>query len=482
MKKIIATFLIVSFIGTLFAQNDYEAFRFSQTEYQGTARFMGAGGAFGATGGEFSAISINPAAIGLYKRNEVTFTPTLLSFSKNNTQYYGNNSYTQNPKYTLPQCGLVLSWNIENSNWRAWQFGFGYNRIMDFNNTFRAEGIAHNTMMNTIIDHVNGTNFNNLAGDGELAWKTCMIDTIPGFSDLYGTPFYNAEIKQEGLVRTFGAIDEMSVTFGGNYNDQLYLGASIGIPILDFTERISYSEETSDEEALNRGIRSFQTNTVQANTGGGINLKLGLIYQPINFFRCGIGFQTPTYYWKIKDSYTRDMQSFYTNGNHSDFCSYENEYRFSLTTPLKFNVNTAFLINKRAFVSAEYELTDHSMATLYANDYGFTEENEAIRMKYRIVHTLRVGGEVNLGPKFALRGGYNYKTSPYKLVDNKYNASAHYASVGFGIRTKYVFFDMAYVLRIMNDSYWIYENADASNVVHNSNVTHRIAATIGCKF
>lgn len=66
-------------ISTTFAQGDYEAFRFSQIEYQGTARYMGAGGAFSATGGEFSAISVNPAAIGLYKRHEVTFTPLSLA-------------------------------------------------------------------------------------------------------------------------------------------------------------------------------------------------------------------------------------------------------------------------------------------------------------------------------------------------------------------------------------------------------------------
>lgn len=482
MKKLLSTLIILCLVGAVMAQGDYEAFRFSQFEYQGTARYMGAGGAFGATGGEFSAISTNPAAIGLYKRSEVSFTPMLLSFSKNNTLYYGSSCYTQNPKYTVPQCGLVIASNIEGSPWKAWQFGFGYNRIMDFNNTFRANATVHNTMMNTIIDHIDGTLYSNLSGDGELAWNTWMVDTLAGLSNFYGTPFANADIDQEGIVKTSGGIDEMSVTFGGNYDDKLFIGASIGIPILDYTERIQYTETATDEATLSRGIRSFETNTTQHNTSGGINLKLGLIYQPVSFLRIGAGFQTPTYYWKVKDTYYRDMISYYTDGRKSDLFSYDNYYKFSLTTPLKFNVDASFLINKRAFISAEYEFTDYSLAKLYANDYSFTDENERIISKYGIAHTLRIGAEVNLGPKFVIRGGYNYKTSPYKLVDNQYNASAHYGSIGFGFRTRYFFFDMAYVMRFMKDSYWMYDTDDNSNVVQNSNTTHRIVATVGCKF
>ena len=70
MKRILTSIVMLCLISTTFAQGDYEAFRFSQIEYQGTARYMGAGGAFSATGGEFSAISVHPAAIGLYKRQQ----------------------------------------------------------------------------------------------------------------------------------------------------------------------------------------------------------------------------------------------------------------------------------------------------------------------------------------------------------------------------------------------------------------------------
>lgn len=488
MKRISLIISIILLGNCLFAQSDYEAFRFSQTDYQGTARYMGAGGAFSAIGGEFSALSNNPAAIGLFKRSEVTFTPLAISFSTNNTMYMGENTYTQNPKYTVPQCGLVITSDIENSPWKAWHFGFGYNRIMDYNNAIRLSGTGTSSMVNTILNQANGIPYNNLTGDASLAWSAWYMDTISGTNNQYYSPFSDKELAHDALVKTSGSIDEMDISFGGNYNDQLFIGGCIGIPIIDYTERITYSEEVTGESAL--WLNRMQTTSTQKNTGGGINLKLGLIYQPINFLRIGASFQTPTYFWKIKDRYTRNMISYYNDGNNSDYWSYDNDYRFSLTTPLKFNVSAAFMINKRAFISAEYEFTDYSTSKLYSNDYSFSAENDATREKFGICNTLRIGAEVNVTQKFLLRAGYNYKTSPYKLVNSDYDGTTHYGSVGFGIRTKYVFFDMAYVLRYSKDSYWLYSAPAGSGSVESfsntaaetSNLTHRIVATIGCKF
>ena len=161
MKKI-ATFIIaiMGIFSLANAQSDYEAFTFSQSDYLGTARFMGAGGAFGATGGDFSALSTNPASIGLYKRYEATFTAVSLSFNYSDTYYYGSKSPAQRFKYTVPQCGFVLSRGIpRDSSWKYWQFGFGYNRIKDFNNTFHANAQVNNTLMDMVVNRVDGMDY-----------------------------------------------------------------------------------------------------------------------------------------------------------------------------------------------------------------------------------------------------------------------------------------------------------------------------------
>ncbi len=488
MKKIWFIVLFISASFSIFAQGSYEAFRFSQIDYTGTARYLGAGGAFGATGGEFSALSYNPAAVGLYKRHEFSFTPMTLSFYKDNTLYNGTNSYTQNPKYTVNQCGLVIANPIANSEWKTWQFAFGYNRIMDFNNVFRAQGPNHSSFIDPILASANGTSYQNLTYDADIAWDSWLIDTVRGYNSLYFSPFHDKDLEQTAVVKQSGAIDEMTITFGGNYNDKLYIGGGIGIPILDYTEHTSFSEIAADGAPI-QGITDYSVITHQNDRGAGINAKIGIIYQPVNFLRLNFAIQTPTYYWKIRDSYSREMISYWVGANNQQG-SYDSKYNFSLTTPFRFNAGLSFIINKRAFIDAEYEMSDYGMATLLANDYSFTFENEDIRNRYGACHTFRVGGEVNLSSHFALRAGYNYKSSPYLkssgTSNTTFNASAHYGSIGFGFRSKVFFADLAYVLRYCNDAYTLYDcsfsGSYSNTTAEIKSTTHRVVATIGCKF
>ena len=53
---------------SLFAQGFYDALRYSTDEIQGTARFRGMSGAFGALGGDMSAVSLNPAGSAVFTR------------------------------------------------------------------------------------------------------------------------------------------------------------------------------------------------------------------------------------------------------------------------------------------------------------------------------------------------------------------------------------------------------------------------------
>ena len=60
--------LFAMFLGTTLAlaQSQADAYRLSQTELTGTARFVSMGGAFGALGGDISVMSYNPAGLAIY--------------------------------------------------------------------------------------------------------------------------------------------------------------------------------------------------------------------------------------------------------------------------------------------------------------------------------------------------------------------------------------------------------------------------------
>ena len=53
------------------AQTIYDAATIAQKDLNGTARFVGMGGAMGALGGDISTMGTNPAGIGIYRSNDV---------------------------------------------------------------------------------------------------------------------------------------------------------------------------------------------------------------------------------------------------------------------------------------------------------------------------------------------------------------------------------------------------------------------------
>jgi hypothetical protein len=61
MRKLLFSIIVVSAITSLQAQGINDALRFAQTNQTGTARFQAMSGAFGALGGDLSAIQVNPA-------------------------------------------------------------------------------------------------------------------------------------------------------------------------------------------------------------------------------------------------------------------------------------------------------------------------------------------------------------------------------------------------------------------------------------
>lgn len=487
MKKVMVLFAALLMSAFVYAQNDVDAFRFSQINWSGTARFMGAGGAFGSVGGDYSALSTNPAAIGLCKKDEITFTPIVITAINSTTDYNDESVEANRVRYSLTNFGAVFSWRLNrdeenpNTKWKMMQFGFGYNRINDFNNLVYSTGMSHgSSLTNAFVNNANGVNFNNLTHDGLASWNTWLIDTIAGTNDQYRSYLGGHNLRQNCYTKTSGGIDEMNFSVGGNYNDQLFIGLTLGVPFLDYTNETEYEEVDENNEI--GGFDKFNTIETLHTTGTGINAKFGLIYQPISLLRLGIAIHTPTYYGNMKENYKREIKSYFEDNNYED--SYENISRYKLSTPLRVIGSAGFLIAKRAFVSAEYEFTDYSMAKLMSSDnanyrYSFKEENKNIEDKYKACHTVRVGAELTVTNNFLIRAGYAFSSSPFK--NNINTGSAHNISAGLGFHGKVFFCDFAYVCRLAGENYWYYEDS-ILNPISISNVNHKFAATFGVRF
>ncbi len=65
------TFILFLACAFVSAQNINDVLRYSNESLQGTARFQGMSGAFGALGGDLSSLNVNPAGSAVFKGDKV---------------------------------------------------------------------------------------------------------------------------------------------------------------------------------------------------------------------------------------------------------------------------------------------------------------------------------------------------------------------------------------------------------------------------
>jgi len=89
------------------AQDITDAVRYSQSDIQGTARFRALSGAFGALGGDMSAVGLNPAGSAIFNNNHASFSISNLNVN-NDLSYFNNNTTTSNSEFDFHQAGAAF--------------------------------------------------------------------------------------------------------------------------------------------------------------------------------------------------------------------------------------------------------------------------------------------------------------------------------------------------------------------------------------
>ena len=80
------------------AQNELDVLRYSRLGLGGTARFTSMAGAMGALGGDATVLSYNPAGLGVFRRSDLTFTPSLFT---NKGKSEDNGTTSENTRYNF---------------------------------------------------------------------------------------------------------------------------------------------------------------------------------------------------------------------------------------------------------------------------------------------------------------------------------------------------------------------------------------------
>lgn len=549
------------------AQSAVDAYRLSQPDLKGTARFMSMGGAFGALGGDLSTLSQNPAGIGVYRSNEIGFTVDLDCQNASS-----NGTSIDQTKFLLNNIGGVATMRLPSRTMPNLNIGFTYNKASSFN---RRYGGGIRNLQTSMSNYIAGiSNSNNLTvadvstttsydpynpNDGGIAspWLS-VIGYDSYLVDPAGDPDrpnwqgqFGSGTSGNGYFDVIekGSIDEYNIAIGGNIANTVYWGMNFDIINIDYNIDATWGENLQGAYIFNDYSRQVVQhdnpwnirNLYRAN-GTGFNYQLGVIVKPVQEFRIGFAFHTPTWY-KLTETYSAGANYNYfdrNNGNFVNGTNYTNNgtpgYNYvNFKSPWKIIASLAGVIGNRFIISADYEWAGYNKMSysVSGNSYwyddwyddwdygwgdywpapakkeapaapatraGYDDTNHDITNVYRNTNTLRVGAEFRVTPNFSVRAGYSFVSSPVKVEarDNKetiytsgtlasyrFDDTTNYVTCGLGYRYRGFYIDLAYVYKHMNSVYHAYTPDPSNNLSPQSDVKFnqsQIVMSMGFRF
>ena len=482
MKKIQITFAGLIFIISAHAQNDVDALRYSQTSFGGTARFVSMGGSMGALGGDISTLGVNPAGIAIYRKSEFTISPSFFT-QKTSSNYNNINLSNQKSNFNLGNIGLVATINFDdqnNSGWKSINFGIGYNLSNNFNNRINIQGANKtSSIIDTYVADASGNRASNFdLFSTNLAWQTYLINPNTNDSLHYHSVIKNYGELQQKSIEKSGSMGETNISFGGNFKNKIYLGASVGIVDVNYIEQSVY-QEIDDKDTI-QGFKSLSLTQNLTTKGTGANFKFGVIVKANEWLRIGGAIHTPTTI-HLTDYYSSSMNTDVDSGKVYNNASPNGKFNYSVVSPFKAIGSLGFVIEKRALINVDYEYINYAAMQLHSSPEVFTDINNSIRSNYTSTSNLRVGGEIRFDP-LAFRLGYALYGSPYNNGQNV-NATKTSYTAGIGFRQNNYFIDFAYAFTMYTAYDYLYDPTGLNlNSVKNEYSSSNFMLTLGLKF
>ncbi len=478
MKRfsIIITFLFIAIASI--AQNESDALRYAFNVPTGTARFTAMGGAMGALGADLTTMSYNPAGIGVYRKSDAAFS---ISFSNASTKagYNNNNRTANNKNLTISNLGFVVTYpSVNNSDWKFINFGFAYNQLANFGGQTIVEGINENSSRLDI--ETDNLNFDNAYFNENPFYITELVyyDSIK--SNFTNDYIENQKIgsSQKYIQKSDGKLGEYTFNLSANYIDKLYIGVTIGIQQISYTQKSTYYETPLNNKMITKNFEYYDEFSTKGN---GVNMKFGAIYKINNMIRLGAAIHTPTFF-ELTDVYTNTLKAVLsfdnveqTNTSTLD----ESYYNWYYTSPFKAILSGAFVFGTFGTVSVDYEHINYNKMSLSSDDGYFETENQRISEFYKPANNVKIGGELRLG-MISLRLGAGFFQSAYSTNQQNNNRHKLSFSGGLGIRSQNFYFDAAYQMATYSQNYALY-NYNTSTTLINTN-TGSFIATFGFKF
>ncbi|SFD30699.1 OmpP1/FadL family transporter [Algibacter pectinivorans] len=460
MKKLNLLGIALLSMSTIYAQDISDAVRFSQNEIQGTARYRALSGAFGALGGDMSAVSANPAGSAVFARSHASFSGSNVAVN-NNTNYFNASSSSETSNFDINQGGAVFVFANRNtgSAWKKFTFGIAYERTNNYNNVWGFQNGVNtnsfvivddddnelapvNSIANYFFQHsehptipvevgdilLNGRSerqayesvlnqFGTVHQQVFLGFQSGILGEDPRSND-FGTDIntlYISEAAGGNFTHDYdyfetGYNGKISFNFAAQHKDNLFLGLNLNSHFIDYQHSKSLSETNSNGGA----ITSIDFDNTISTTGNGFSFQLGGIMKLSQEFRIGLTYDSPIWY-SIDDETTQYLDTnvlLDENAIQLGLQSINVFPRYRLKTPAKITGSLAYVFGTQGLISFDYSNKNYGK-TKFTPDADYMDLNAGISDVLTSASTYRFGAEYKV-KQLSFRGGYRFEESPYE--------------------------------------------------------------------
>ena len=540
MKKIVFAALALAVVLPAAAQDTYESARLLGGDLNGTARYVGMGGAMEALGADISTTGTNPAGIGLFRHDVASIGFGLVS--QQDAKEFDGRSTTN---LSFDQAGFVYSMQQDRSSFI--NFAFNYHKSRNFNQILSVADHSLREASSNLVTaekDLQGYYSIGMSQDGYLlgyetptssqqALNFSQLDYLnanvladeeifegASSSDLIlngmAADVYNFDRASRGWINSF------DFTLSGNSNDRFYWGLTVGMSDVKYKGYSEYAEGLRFSNGQDGGIVSY--GDMRTIKGTGVDVKVGVIFRPVEYspFRIGAYIHTPTWYDLTSENTTAliNQSALGSNldGTYTESGDIQNSYDFKYYTPWKFGVSIGHTIGKNLALGATYEYSDYGASQNRVKDgydaYGDEDSYMDRQMKDNTekvlqgVSTLKLGLEFKPVPSVALRAGYNYVSAAYdkngvrdqtiRSYGVKYASTSDYVNwdstnritCGVGFKTGNVNLDLAYQYSTTDGTFYPFQpDIVAASYIPGSitpasvsNKRHQVLFTFGYTF
>ena len=505
MKKLFLLFIGALSMSTIYAQNISDAVRYSNNNTKGTARFRAMSGAFGALGGDMSAVSINPAGSAIFNTPHLSFSISN-SNRDNTTLFLDNSNNTTQSNFDFGQVGGALVFKNTNTNspWKKFVVSIAYEQTKNHDDEFFSSGINTNSIDSYFIettlnqdipfgilklqDFGNGNiefienayaDIGSIYGydhqQAFLGYWAGIIDPVNLDNDTnddnidYVSNIAPGTFNQRHAYSATGNNGKVSLNTAVQYEKNLYLGINLNTHWINFEKVTSFRETNNNEGSI---VNDVLFENVLRTDGIGFSFQLGGIYKISKYLRIGATYDSPVWY-RIDEEAIQNIDSNNADSDIRFISDILNVFpQYKLQTPSKITGSAAIILGKTGLISFDYSRKDFSKTKFKpTSDSHFSNQNNIISNSLKAANTYRVGGEYR-HKQLSLRAGYKIEESPY-INEGVYGDLKGY-SLGAGYNFGAFKLDLAYENSERDYNYQLYNIGltDTSRVNNkNSDIT-----------